>query len=201
LIVGSGGHAVVVADILTASGIEPLGYITRDPAPYAGRRPDLPVFGDEDVLGTVPHDAVVVAVGDNATRRDVFNRLADRGETIVSAIHPSAVIAGDAVIGPGCMISAGAIVNPGCVVGCNTILNTGCTVDHHCAVGDHVHIAPGVNLAGDVTVGHGSFVGIGSCVVQGVSIGEWAIVGAGAAVIRDVAPRTSVVGVPARQRT
>jgi acetyltransferase-like isoleucine patch superfamily enzyme len=40
-------------------------------------------------------------------------------------------------------------------------------------------------------------VGIGATVIQGVTIGDRAVVGAGAVVIRDVAPDTTVVGVPA----
>jgi acetyltransferase-like isoleucine patch superfamily enzyme len=41
-------------------------------------------------------------------------------------------------------------------------------------------------------------VGGGAVLVPGVEIGEEAFVGAGAVVTRDVAPRSVVVGVPAR---
>lgn len=201
LIVGSGGHAWVVADILTASGsVVPLGFIARDPID-AGAHPGLPVLGDDAAIATIPHDGVVVAIGDNRVRMEVADRLTAQGETLVSAIHPSAVVAPGVVMGPGCMVCAGVVVNPGAIIGRNTILNTGCTVDHHCVLGDHVHIAPGVNLAGGVTVGAGAFVGIGACVIPGVTLGDWVVVGAGAAVIRDVGAGRSVVGVPARERT
>jgi sugar O-acyltransferase (sialic acid O-acetyltransferase NeuD family) len=202
LIIGSGGHATVVADILAqTSGVTPLGFISRDPAMGNGTVPALAVLGDESALASIAHDGVVVAIGDNRLRMTVARKLVEDGETLVSAIHPSAIIAPGATIEPGCMICAGAVVNPGVTVGINTILNTGCTIDHHCALGDHVHIAPGVNLAGSVTVGQGAFVGIGACVVQGVRIGPWAVIGAGAAVIGDVAADKCVVGVPARERT
>lgn len=49
-----------------------------------------------------------------------------------------------------------------------------------------------------VRIGRGAFLGIRSTVLHGVTIGENAYVGAGAVVTRDVAPRTVVVGNPAR---
>jgi acetyltransferase-like isoleucine patch superfamily enzyme len=48
------------------------------------------------------------------------------------------------------------------------------------------------------TVRRGARVGGGAVLVPGVEIGEEAFVGAGAVVIRDVPPRTVVVGNPAR---
>nr|WP_231117096.1 NeuD/PglB/VioB family sugar acetyltransferase [Pseudodesulfovibrio alkaliphilus] len=202
MIVGNGGHALVVADILAcAEGMAPLGHVEKDAGSGSVAQSGLPLHGGIASLGTVPHDAVVVAIGDNRTRMAVADSLADEGEVLASAIHPSAVIARDAVIGAGCVVCAGVVVNPGCSIGRNVILNTGCTVDHHCRIGDHAHIAPGVNLAGGVSVGRGAFVGIGACAIPGVTIGEWAVVGAGAAVVRDVPSGRSVVGVPARERT
>ena len=62
----------------------------------------------------------------------------------------------------------------------------------------HVHIAPGVNLAGSVFVGTGSFLGIGCKVIQEVKIANWNIVGAGAVVIEDTEDFGVYVGVPAK---
>jgi acetyltransferase-like isoleucine patch superfamily enzyme len=48
------------------------------------------------------------------------------------------------------------------------------------------------------TIRRGARVGGGAILCPGVEIGEEAFVGAGAVVVRDVAPRTLVVGNPAR---
>lgn len=197
-IIGNSGHARVVADILEASEhLTPLGFVSDDPG-----ADDLPlsVLGGDADLPTIEHDGLVVAVGDNAIRKRLFESFVQAGEHPVSAVHPSAVVSPEAVVGPGCMICAGVVVNPGATIGANTILNTGCTVDHDCVIGDHVHIAPGANLAGNVTVGDGAFLGIGSCSVQGMTIGEWAVVGAGGVVVESVAAHATVVGVPAREK-
>ena len=47
-------------------------------------------------------------------------------------------------------------------------------------------------------IGRGASIGSGAAILCGVTIGEEALVGAGAVVTRDVAPRTTVAGVPAR---
>jgi acetyltransferase-like isoleucine patch superfamily enzyme len=49
-----------------------------------------------------------------------------------------------------------------------------------------------------VTIGRGSFVGAGATILAGVTVGAEASVGAAALVNRDVAPGTTVAGVPAR---
>lgn len=189
----------MVADGLLAAGNPPLGYVSPEAEPGTIGPLGLPVFGADTDAKDVEHDGVILAIGDNRARKSVEALYRERGDSFASAIHPSAVIAQDAVIEPGCMICAGAVVNSGSRIRAHTILNTGCTVDHDCDVGPFAHVAPGANLAGNVTVGQGGFIGVGACVVQGVTIGEWATAGAGAAVIRDVEPETTVVGVPARK--
>lgn len=202
IILGAGGHGLVVADILLrtrdADGtVIPLGYLDEDESLLGKSLLGLPVLGKPAELDTMPHDAVIIAIGNNRIRARIFGEVKERGERLAIAQHPSAVIAPDVQIGPGTMICAGAIVNPGAVVGVNTILNTGCTVDHHNEIGDHVHIAPGVHLGGRVIVGEGALVGIGATVMPGRTIGPWATVGAGACVTSDIPPGLIALGVPA----
>jgi len=199
LIIGSGGHARMAADILSAmADTEPLGFACRG-GEVGGVGPlGFPILGNDEVIAGMGHDAVMVAIGDNLSRKKVFDRLVAAGENLVCAIHPTAIIAPDVRIGKGCMICPGAIVNTGSRINDNVILNTGCTIDHDCLVDSHGHVAPGVNLAGSVTVGQGAFVGIGSSVVPGVRVGSWATVGAGAAVLHDIDADCVAVGVPAR---
>jgi UDP-perosamine 4-acetyltransferase len=80
----------------------------------------------------------------------------------------------------------------------NCIVNTGAIIDHDCVIGDHVHLAPGTKLAGNVSVEEGAFLGIGATVVPEINIGKFSRVGAGAVVINDISPFTTVVGVPAK---
>jgi sugar O-acyltransferase (sialic acid O-acetyltransferase NeuD family) len=200
LLFGAGGHAQVIADVLRAQ--ERAG----EDINFAGYVDDGAGFGDVrgvDVLGTIAdwpaaeHDAVIVAIGDNVTRRGLFMLAECNGARFAIAKHPSSVVAPDARLGAGTMICAGAVVNTRAVIGTNAIINTVASVDHHCRIEDHVHIAPGVRLGGGVEVREGAFVGIGAIVLPGRTIGAWATVGAGAVVVRDVPAGATVVGVPA----
>jgi acetyltransferase EpsM len=174
LIIGAGGHAHVVADVLLRAhelnlAPRPVGFLDDNPNLTGQEILDIPVLGRITEVSGFDHEAVIVAIGDNRRRAEVFDHLVDRGEVVTAAVHPAAVIAPDAALGTGVMICAGAVVNPSVVVGNDVILNTGCTVDHHCRIGAHSHIAPGVNLGGGVQIGEGALVGIGASVLPGCS--------------------------------
>lgn len=203
LIIGAGGHGQVVADILlrmreAGTEVTPVGYLDDDATRRDQMVLGLPVLGRIEELGGIAHDAVVVAIGNNAFRRGLFRALQEQGEEFFTARHPSAIIAPDVSVGAGSMMSAGVIVNTGSSIGENVILNTGCTVDHHNRIADHVHIAPGVHLGGEVEIGEEALVGIGATVMPRRRIGKGSVVGAGALVHGDVPDGVVVVGVPAR---
>jgi len=70
-------------------------------------------------------------------------------------------------------------------------------IEHDCQISDHVHIASGAVLSGGVIVEDEAFIGAGSVVIQRMRIGRKSVVAAGAVVIRDVANRSMVKGIPA----
>lgn len=201
VIIGAGGHGQVIADaVLRAvdrgAAFSPI--FIDDRIELHGRTIlGLKVAGGIDILARTPHDGVVVAIGENLTRRRICERLAAAGERFVSVIHPTAVIAPDVVLGEGVMVAAGVVVNTGTRVGAHAILNTACTIDHHNTVGAWAHVAPGAHTGGDASIGEGALVGIGATVMPSRKVGRWAVVGAGSLVYNDVPPDATVAGVPA----
>ena len=203
LIVGASGHAQVVADILLRqraqlADIQPIGYVDDRASLHGQLILGLPVIGSLSEISRIPHNGVVIAIGDNRVRARVFTQMCEQGELIANAIHPTAVLAADVRLGLGVMICASAVVNTGTIIGDNVILNTGSSIDHHNRIDAHAHIAPGVHLGGNVHIGMGGFVGIGATVIPGRTVGDWSIVGAGAVVASDMPEWTTSVGVPAR---
>jgi sugar O-acyltransferase (sialic acid O-acetyltransferase NeuD family) len=203
IVMGASGHGQVVADVLfqmwtKGREMEIVGFLDDDAALTGTRVLGLNVLGKLADLPAMPHDCVILGIGDNAVRARLFAELSSAGKRFATAIHPSAVLAPDVVVSPGAVLCAGTVINTGALVRENAILNTCASLDHHSVLEPHSHVAPGVHLAGNVRVGEGALVGIGACAVPGVRIGAWSVVGAGAAVTRDVPERATVGGVPAK---
>ena len=200
---GTSGHASVVADILRLQGnYEIVGFIDDVNPERAGSK-----FGGADVLGGrekldylrregMRH--LIFGFGDCEGRLRLARLAREKGFRLATAIHPSAVVAADVVIGAGTVVAAGAVINPGATIGENVIVNTCASVDHDCRVEDGAHVCPGVRLAGNVVVGRAAWVGIGATVVDRARIGAAAIIGAGAVVVDDIPDGVVARGVPAR---
>ena len=202
---GAGGHARVIIELIRyQADYELVGLLTPDSNLLGRFILGVPVLGNDDLLPALYEQGIrnffvgVGGTGDNTLRKHLFELARQHGMDPVTLIHPQAIVSPSVEIDSGTVILAGAILNAGASVGFNGIVNTGAIVEHDCVIGDHVHIATGARLAGMVRIGDGAHIGIGASVKQGINIGERAIVGAGAVVVKDVAPQTVVVGVPAR---
>lgn len=203
LILGSGGHAQVVGDILIqarrAEGTyELIGFLDDDSALVGSKILGKPVLGTLSQLDDFTHEAIIIGIGENKVRTRVFEEVKAQKENVINAIHPDAVLASNVKLGEGVVICAGVVVNTGTIIGDNVILNTGCTVDHHSCLDDHVHIAPGVHLGGEVKIGDGALIGIGATVMPQRQVGAWSVVGAGGVVNTDLGNKVVATGVPAR---
>ena len=202
LILGAGGHAKVVADILLSQAIDVLGFLDDDPAVWQTQPMGLPVLGAIDTFAAYAPTGLVLGIGSNQVRQQIVRRLGAAAAPLwISAVHPSAAVSPTVCIGKGAVVMAHTVINADARLGNHVIVNTAATIDHDCILGDYCHVAPGTHLAGGVQVGSGALIGIGAVVTPYRSIGAWATVGAGATVIRDVAAETTVVGTPARELT
>lgn len=200
VVLGAGGHAKVVLEILEETGHWDIVGCTSARGP-SGALLNYPVLGSDEVLSALYRGGVrhaFVAIGDNRLRQHAIRRARELGFELINAVSRRAALSSRVKMGSGIAIMASAAVNVDSILGDGVIVNTGASVDHDCLIGAYAHIGPGVRLAGGVEVGEGAFLGVGSCVIPGIRIGSWAIVGAGAAVVKDVAAGATVVGVPAR---
>lgn len=210
-IVGAGRHGLELNSYLLdlesrGDSFHLMGYIDEV-------KPRGSAWGSSKILGGMDefreylqkHEGVsfhyITAAGNNNDRRDLVRKVESLGcGNLVHATlrHPFSSIGREVEIGAGTSFAPGSIVTTRVKIGRHVILNVKASVSHDCVIGDYVNLNPGVVLCGNVTVGEGSYIGAGATVMNGINVGEWAVVGAGAAVIRDVPPRVTVVGVPAR---
>lgn len=199
IIIGTGGHARVVAEIANLSHLEIKGFIDLD---YSGEDElilGFPVLGGLEQIKHLPSDiSFFTAIGENAQRKQAFDSMVNKGYSPINLVHPTAVVGEGVNIGPGTIICAGAIISTNAQIGGNSIINTGVIIDHETILGRDSHVAPGCNIAGRVTIGAGSFLGVGANVIDKINIGERVTVGAGSVIIRDVPPNSTVVGVPGK---
>ena len=200
VILGAGGHAKVIIDILRENnGVDLQGSVSREPVGY--RVSGVPVIGGEDALPRLLADGVghiFVALGDNALRARMIEHVRSLGFTLLRAVSRHAILSPSAVVGEGAAVMPGVVINADTTIGDGAIVNTGATVDHDCTIGPMSHIGPGSNLAGGVQVGTGTFLGTGSRVIPRIRIGEWSVMGAGAVVVKDMPDKVVAAGVPAR---
>lgn len=193
VIIGGGGHALVVAEAACTLGLTIRGF--RDDRPTA-RLLDLEHLGPITGASSDTLHAII-AIGDVATRRRL---LAVLPGPFVTVVHPTAhVSAGPftATLGPGTYVAPRAVVHSHARIGPHAIINSGSVIEHECDLGENVHVAPGAVLGGRARVGSHTLIGLGARVLPAVTIGTGCTVAAGAVVIRDVPDGATVKGVPA----
>ena len=199
---GASGPALVVADIIRLCGeYEIVGYLDdlspeRKDTRFGGAR----VLGGAEELDGIRDSGVchvIVAVQNNQARLRLAQVATAKGFSLATAIHPTASIAGDVVIGAGTVVRAQSVIGPETQVGENCIIGYGSTISHTCKLGDGVHLSSGVNLAGCVTVGRATWVGIGATIIDPKSVGSNSLIGAGAVVTHDMPDNVVAYGVPA----
>lgn len=194
VIIGAGGHAKIVADIVIKSGDKLLGFLDD------GKKGS--VIGEYSVIGKIC-DAekfygaeFIIAIGSNEVRRKIAENYCLKWHT---AVHPNACIGTDVKIGVGSCVMANAVVNSAAVIGNHSIINTGAIVEHDCRLDDFVHVSPNATLCGTVTVGGLSHIGASATVKNNLNICANVTVGVGAAVVKNITEHGVYVGVPAKK--
>lgn len=199
LLIGAGGHALVVLDALRA--LHPaMAVEVYDDNPALVGKQLLDVAIRAPVATAEPSGKFChVAIGHNETRRQKAEYLQELGAQLFTVTHPAATLSPGASVGTACFLAASAIVAPGAQIGKGVIVNHGAVVDHHCQVGDWTHLAPRTVLGGGVMIEEGAMLGAGCIILPCLRVGKHAIIGAGAVVTRNVASGETWVGVPAKE--
>ena len=199
VMLGAGGHASVLAEILLAENRSLIAVVTLDPiqtnSPLAGLEC---IASDEQLLSTyTPQEVELVnglgSIPGNNLRWKLFEFFFTKGYRFASVISPKANLSDYLELAEGVQVMMGAQVQTNASIGKNTIINTGAIVEHDCTIGDHNHLAPGVTLSGGVTTANQVHIGTGANVIQGIKIGEKVIVGAGSTIVKDVPAQQTII--------
>lgn len=168
------------------------------------------VINGYDVLGfddfariSARQKRVAIAVADSRIRSNLAEKCEQHGIGFLTVRAANTIEMDNVEIGEGALISPFVTFTSNIRVGVHFQANLYSYVEHDCIIGDFVTFAPRVCCNGNVHIGDHAYIGTGALIRQGrtgapLVIGEGATVGMGAVVTRDVAPGTTVIGVPAR---
>lgn len=201
VIIGAGGHAKVIADIVVRSQDILLGFLDDN------LEKEKKVICNYKVLGKIEECIklkeqnneiqFIIAIGSNLIRKKIVEKYKLNYYT---AIHPSAQIGLEVKIEEGTVVMANACINSCAKIGKHSIINTGAIIEHDNIIENFVHISPQAALAGTVKVGESTHVGIGAIIKNNIEICSNCTIGSGAVVVKNIIEEGTYVGVPARKR-
>lgn len=203
ILVGGGGHAKSVIDVIEAQGVYQINGVLDKPEKVKGNVLNYPIIAAESQLESLVGEDqfFLVTIGQVASaqlRIKLYKRVSGLGGKFATIISPLAHVSTHARIGRGTVVLHHALVNAGARVGSNVIINSQALIEHDAVVGAHCHIATGAIVNGGVTIGDGVLIGSHATVKQGVSIVSDTIIGAHTYVHQDIEKSGVYVGVPAR---
>lgn len=187
-IYGASGHGLVVADVARDCGYNKIIFLDDGDNEYLS-------FEEVKLNNDIP---IVFGIGDNKTRRLLFEKALEYGFNIVNLIHSSAIVSKTVSMEAGTVIMPNVVVNANSKIGRGVILNTSCIIEHENIIEDFVHISPSSSLAGNVTIKEYTHIGIASCVIQGLCIGKNCIIGAGSVVVENIKNNKLAYGNPCK---
>lgn len=200
-IVGAGGYGREVYWMTISSWgyneyWEVAGFLNDIPGAL-DQYPEYPrIKGTTDYVPTAC-DLFVCAIGDNAGRRKVCEKLKSRGAQFLNLIQKMACVSPSAKLGEGIIVEPYVTVGADCRVGDFTTILAHVVIAHDVRVGAAVQIAPFASILGRASIGDEAVIGSHAVVLPEVKIGARATVGAGSVVIKDVPEGVTVFGVPA----
>jgi acetyltransferase-like isoleucine patch superfamily enzyme len=173
-----------------------------------GKRPAL---GGQSTARRDPLPGLVIGAGCTISTGAIVFAGSELGDNVI--VGDLAVVRERVTIGADSVVGRGATVENDTRIGARVRIQAEAYVTAYCELEDDVFIAPCVVTTNDNFMGRterrralmkgavirrGARVGGAAILLPGVEIGEDSFVGAGAIVLRDVPPRTVVVGQPAR---
>lgn len=198
-IIGAGGHARSVINLLELNGVKIAGIYD---ATHKNKNRETvngyPLIGKPEDAFLDLNKELILAIGDNKIRAQFYKKFF-RKLYRANLIHPAALIEKRVKIGISNQVFANVYINSGVSIGDNNILNTGCIIEHESKIGSHNHISVGTIICGRVNIADRCFIAAGCVVIDRISICNDVIVGANSVVIKDIIRPGSYVGNPARK--
>jgi len=180
LLVGAGGHAKVLNDMLALLGWSIASYVDPKTANWLNC---TRYESDDAALEDRLNDSFAIGMG-GMTPQALESRslLAGRYAAFKAApavIDPRAIVSTSARVSDSAQVFVGSVVNADAYLGEASIVNTCAIVEHEASIGAGTHVAPGAIVLGGATVGNFCMIGAGAIVLPGVRVPDRTLVAAG----------------------
>lgn len=151
-LIGDGGREVVAVRPLDAAGPDDLSFLHNPKylAQARASRAGAILLRDAEALP----GRVVLVCGEPYLALARAIELLHPAEAAEPGVHPTAVVAGDAVLGAGVSVGPCAVVGAGCRIGDRSVIGAGCVLGRRVEVGEGCLLHPRVVVEDDCRVGN-----------------------------------------------
>ena len=184
LLIGCGGHARSLIDVVKTSGRWDVFGLVGLREQVGKKVLGYSVIGCDQDLPSLRKQCAnaLLAVGQiglSPQRKRLAQELEQLEFSLPVVISGCAHVSHYAEVGSGTTIGHGAIVNSAAKIGDYCILNSNALIEHDVVIGDFCHISTGALVNGGTTIGKSSFVGSGAVIREGLDLPPQTVIGAG----------------------
>ena len=184
LLIGCGGHARSLIDVVESSGSWHVMGLVGSPQEVGSEVLGYPVLGSDQDLPRLrqrcPNALLAVGQIGISTHRPRLAKDLERFDFAMPVVISGyAHVSRHAALGAGTTVGHDVIVNAGAYVGDHCILNTKALIEHDVVIGDYCHISTGALMNGGVQLGSRSFIGSGAVLREGLTLPVGTVVSAG----------------------
>jgi sugar O-acyltransferase (sialic acid O-acetyltransferase NeuD family) len=144
----------------------------------------LPVHPFEDIQTLFPPESykMMVAIQAsrmNKTRAEKYDQAKEKGYSLITYIHPQAIVAPDLVIGDNCFIGEGAICRPYAKIENDVIIMPGALIGHDAAIKEHSFVGVRAVIMSVVTIEPYCFIGPNATILEALTVARECLIGGG----------------------
>ncbi|WP_395303219.1 acetyltransferase [Pectobacterium polonicum] len=193
VLIGGGGHASVITDILKQQCREIIAIISPE---NIGIRKIFngiaQLYKDNDIDQFDPEQVLLVncigVLPGSLTKKKINEQYLAKGYNFETIIANNAYVSPYAVLGTGVQILTGAIIHPGVFIDSHSVINSGAVIEHDAHIGSYNFIAPRAVICGQCRTENDVFIGANATVIQNITIAARNVITANSVVVKNTQP-------------
>ena len=184
LLIGSGGHAKSIIDILETNSEWNIFGLVGLENEVGKKILDFPIIWNDNDLPALRKKVKytflsIGQIGLSCKRKNMTDYLKKLNYNFPVLRSKFSIVSKYSSIDEGTLICHDVVINSNTKIGKQCIINTKSLIEHDVVIEDFCHISTGVIINGGASIGEGSFIGSGSIIREGVVIPPHTVISAG----------------------